>query len=516
MHDILIKKGTVVDGTGESSKVCDIAINDDMITEMGDLSGDHAHEIIDAEGLVVAPGFIDISNRSDTRWRLFSDPTLESLMYQGITTIIGGNSGTSLAPIYNEEMMQSMRKWLDVGTINISWQNMAEFLSVIDAQHLAVNFGTFVGYGTLRRGLTGDISRALTHTEEISIAKHISESLKQGAFGVSTGLVYSHEKKVTTEELVNIGKIVAKHNGLFVAHLRDEGDHILESIEEVMDIQKQTSARMHISHLKVMQKDNWSDMAKAINRIEKTTVVYDVYPYTFSATVLYTFLPEWISDGGRRMMLERLHNKKLRERVIKEMAQGHDLSNAVVAETLHSHFFCGKTFQEIAKKQGVSVNEAVINVLVASEGQVVVFYEGMSEENVVRGIQGKNSVISTNGTGYTIQKHNENIEHPRSFGAFPRVYARYVQNEQKISLETMIHKSTGKVAQELGITNRGIIKAGAVADIAIFDPHVYADQSYAYDAYQYAKGVQWLIISGQMAIKYGKYTGVRVGKVLRK
>ncbi len=516
MHDILIKNGTVVDGTGKKGEIRDVAINDGMITEIGDLSGDHAHEIIDAEGLIVTPGFIDISNRSDTRWRIFSDPTLESMMYQGITTIIGGNSGTSLAPIYNEEMMQSMRKWLDMGPINISWQNIKDFLSVVDTQHLSVNFGTFVGYGTLRRGLTGDVSRELTHTEEVSITKHITESLKQGAFGVSTGLVYSHEKKVTTEELINIGKIVAKKNCLFMAHLRDEGGHILDSINEVIDIQKKTSARMHISHLKVMKKNNWSDMTKAIELIEKSSILYDIYPYTFSATVLYIFLPEWISDGGRRMMLERLRNKKLRDQVIKEMEQGPDLSNAVVSETLRSHFFCGKTFLEIAKKQNVSVNEAIINVLLASEGRVVVFYEGMSEENIVRGIQGKNAVISTNGTGYTIQKNNENIEHPRSFGAFPRVYARYVRDGKKLSIEDMIHKSTGKVAQELGLLDRGIIKNGVVADIAIFDPRVYTDQSCTYDAYQYAKGVQWLIVSGQMAIKYGKYTGVRAGKVLRK
>ncbi|MFA5986165.1 MAG: hypothetical protein WC819_02350 [Parcubacteria group bacterium] len=516
MHDILIKNGTVVDGTGAKGEKKDVAINGGMITEIGDLTGDQAREVIDASELTVVPGFIDISNRSDTRWRLFLDPQMESMIYQGVTTIIGGNSGTSLAPIYNEEMMQALRKWHDVSSINIDWQSMEDFLAVIEKRNLAVNFGTFVGYGTLRRGITGDVSRTLTDTELVSIKKHITESIQQGALGVSTGLVYSHEKKVTKEELMMIGNIVAENGGLFVAHLRDEGERILEAVDEVLDVQNVSHARTHISHLKVMQKKNWSLMEKLIEKIEKTPVVFDIYPYTFSATVLYTFLPEWVSEGGRRMMLERLRNKKIRERVVSEMNNGYDLSDVVVAETQRSHYYCGKTFRDIAKKQGNSVNEAVMDVLLASDGQVVVFCESISEENIARGIRSKNSVISSNGMGLTITKRNENIEHPRSFGAFPRVFAQYVQQQGVCDIETMINKCTYKVAQELGLRDRGKIANNMKADIVIIDPKEFADHVEQVYVYHYAQGVRWSIINGQIAVKYGKYTGVRSGEIIKK
>jgi N-acyl-D-amino-acid deacylase len=516
MHDIIIKNGMVFDGTGDEGKVNDIAINDGMITEVGDLSGDHARELIDANGHIVAPGFIDISNRSDTRWRLFIDPSLESMLYQGVTTIIGGNSGASLAPIYNEEMMRAMRKWVDIGGININWHSVEEFFTVIAQKRTSVNFGTFVGYGTLRRGLTGDEMRTLTKEEMISIRKHMVESLEQGALGISTGMIYSHERMVSRDELLQIGMVTKKKDALFVTHMRNESDQLLSSIDESLAIQQKTGTRMHISHLKAMQKENWSLMPQAIAKIESTDVLFDIYPYTFSATVLYTFLPEWVSDGGRRMMLERLRNRKTRAAVIGEMEKGPDLSHMVVAETLHSHFFCGKTFGDIAKKQNVSVAEAVINVLLASDGRVVVFCESISEENIIRGLQSENAIISSNGAGFSIDKRTENVEHPRSFGAFPRVYTRFVREKEVIDIATMIHKSTGMVAKDLGLEDRGYIAPNMRADIIVFDPNNFADHADREQPYKYATGMQYVFVNGQSAIKYGKYTGVRSGMIIRK
>ena len=516
MHDILIKNGTVVDGSGSTKFKADIAVSDGKITEIGDLSGDGAHEIIDADGLIVSPGFIDISNKSDTRWRLFNDPNLESLLYQGITTIIGGNSGASLAPIYNEDMLKSMRKWADVKSVNIDWQSMESFLDKIKDFKLSVNFGTFVGYGTLRRGLVGDESRDLTDEEKISIKKHITESLKQGALGVSTGLIYSHERDIQIDELVDLAEIIKKNKKLYVAHLRDEGREMLESVDEVLKIYEKTKANTHISHLKVTQKKYWSDMQKAIDKIEKTDISFDIYPYTFSVSVLYTFLPHWVSDGGRRMMLERLRNKQLRERVVLEMDEsGVDLKDAIVAHTLRSDYFCGKTFGQIAKTQDTSVNDAVIDVLLACDGQVDIFLESISEENIVRGLQSDSSVISSNGVGYTIQKRNNCMQHPRSFGAFARAFAKYVREEKVLTLEEAVHKSTGKVADKLQIKDRGLLRENYFADIVIFDEKKFRDVSSVERPYVYADGVQELIINGQLVVKYGQYRGLRVGDVIK-
>ncbi|XLQ19860.1 MAG: N-acyl-D-amino-acid deacylase family protein [Candidatus Moraniibacteriota bacterium] len=513
MHDILIKNGTIIDGTGNKKYESDVAINDGVITEIGDMSGDGAHEVIDAHGLVVTPGFIDISNRSDTRWRLFKDPGLESMLYQGVTTIIGGNSGTSLAPIYNEDMLKSSRKWTDIGSVNVDWQSVSDFLDVVDNHKLSVNFGTFVGYGTLRRGLIGDENRELTENEKVSIEKHITESLKHGALGVSTGMIYSHERDIKMEELIDVAKIVAKNKKIFVAHLRNEGENLLKSIEEIINIKKESGAKMHVSHLKATKKDNWSDMKIAIEMLENEGIVFDIYPYTFSVTVLYTLLPDWISDGGRRMLLERLRNKKLRERVVSEMENGIDLSNAVVAHTLRSDYFCGKTFRKIAKTQNSSIPNAVIDVLLASDGQVNIFLESVSPENIKRGINSESSVISTNGVGYTIEKRNYGLEHPRSFGAFPKIFDDFMDDE--LNAETIVYKSTGKIVDELGIDGRGLIKEGYIADINIFSIEDFEDNATIENPYQYATGLQNMIINGQVVIKYGKYNGVRAGKVIK-
>lgn len=515
MYDLLIKNGTIIDGTGHEKFDADIAVNDGRIVEIGDLLRDSAREVIDAKNLYISPGFIDISNRSDTRWRLFDDPYLESLLYQGITTIIGGNSGSSLAPIYNDDMLKSMQKWTNVGNVNVNWQSMDDFLRVIEQYRLSVNFGSFVGYGTLRRGLTGDASRELTKKELLSIQKHMKESLSQGALGVSTGMVYSHEKAITEKELLYVAEITKKNNKTFVAHLRDESDKLVESLDELLEIQKKTKTHMHISHLKAMGKDNWKLMQEAIKKIEKTDVIFDVYPYTFSETVLYTFLPDWVAEGGRRMMIQRLQNKKLRKQVVAEMEKGPDLSRAVVAETMRSHYFCGKTFGDIARNHKKSVSDAAIDVILASEGQVMVFYDSVSPENIVRGLQSKNSVISSNGAGYTIKKKGERLVHPRSFGTFPHVFSHYVQQKGVLNIEEMIYKSSGKVADDLGITDRGEIKKGYCADIVVFDPQNFNDRAEVHRPYQYATGIKWLLINGQMAIKYGKHTGMRSGSIIR-
>ncbi|PID51671.1 MAG: hypothetical protein CR954_00595 [Candidatus Moraniibacteriota bacterium] len=516
MHDILIKNGTIYDGTGRDGFAGDIAITDGRITEIGDLAGDGAHEVIDAHGLYVAPGFIDISNRTDTRWRFFSDRHLESMLYQGVTTIIGGNSGSSLAPIYNDDMLKSMRKWADVGAVNVNWQTMAEFLDVVANHRLAVNFGSFVGYGTLRRGLTGDdAQRALTKDEKTSIQKHLAHSLDGGALGVSTGLVYSHEQKVTQDELEMIGRITAKHNKLFVAHLRDEADDMLDALDEMIAVQENTKTQMHISHLKAMGKTNWTLMEKAIARIEKTDVVFDLYPYTFTESVLYTFLPRWVSDGGRRMMLDRLRSEEVRAQVVKELNTQPAFAQAIVARTKRSHYFCGKTFGDIARTQKTTVGDVMIDVLLASDGQVMIFLESVSRENIMRALASTHAVISTNGIGFTIEKYHEQLMHPRSFGAFPHVFAEYVTAQKTISVAEMIYKSSGKVAEELHITDRGVLDEGRVADIVVFDPAHFRDYATPERPYQYAKGVQWLLINGQTAVKYGKSTGVRAGEVIR-
>ncbi len=516
MHDLLIKNGTVADGTGAALVRADVAVNDGIITEVGDLGGDSAHEVVDAEGMVVAPGFIDISNRSDTRWRLFTNPQMESMLYQGVTTIIGGNSGASLAPIYNDDMINATRKWADVQGVNVGWHTMSEFLDTVSEKNLAVNFGTFVGYGTLRRGITGDAMRAVTEEEKKSLHHHVRAAFKEGALGVSTGLIYSHEKDISTDELAALATVTAKAQRLFVAHLRNEVDDAVNAVREVVTLQKKTSVRTHISHLKVMGKNNWARMPEMLALIEKTPIQFDVYPYTTSEMVLYVFLPTWTSTGGRRMMMSRLRNPALRRQAAEAVDAGVDLSTALVAQTERSHYFCGKTFGEIARTQKKTVGESVIDVLLASDGRVTIFVDAISEENVVRGISHAHAMVSSNGAGCNSdQCASENIEHPRSFGAFARAWALYVRGQKIVAPHDMIHKFTGKVAEQLRITDRGVIAPGKKADLVVFKPEQLRDVMRFERIPGYAEGTHAVVVNGQMAIKYGKYTGVRAGKVVR-
>lgn len=517
MHDLLIKGGTVCDGTLAEPARADVAINDGVITEVGDLTGDAARETIDAAGMMVAPGFIDISNRSDTRWRLFVNPQMESMLHQGVTTMIGGNSGASLAPIYSDDMLNATRKWADVRGVNVNWHTMSEFLDVVAATRLSVNFGTFVGYGTLRRGITGDAMRAVTEEEMASLHKHVRAAFSSGALGVSTGLIYSHEKDISTEELAALAKVVARDRKLFMAHLRDEADDVLAAVEEVVAIQQQTNARTHIPHLKVMGKRNWSRMPEVLTRIDQSQVNFDIYPYTTSEMVLYVFLPTWVSDGGRRMMLDRLRNASLRARAADAVTNGAvDLSDAMISQTQRSHYFCGKTFGEIARSQRKTVGEAVIDVLLASNGQVTIFLDGISEENVVRGITSTHAIISSSGAGCNMSLcTSENIEHPRSFGAFARAWATYVRGKKMLLPQEMIHKSTGKVAETLGLRDRGTIAPRKKADVIVFRPEKFRDVMRFARIPGYAEGMHAVVVNGQIAVKYGKYTGVRAGAIVR-
>ncbi len=516
MHDLLIKNGTVVDGTGAAPVRADVAVNGGIITEVGDLGGDSAHEVVDAADMLVAPGFIDISNRSDTRWRLFTAPQMESMLYQGVTTIIGGNSGASLAPIYNDDMINATRKWADVQGVNVGWHTMREFLDTVEAKNLAVNFGTFVGYGTLRRGITGDEMRAVTEEEKKSLHHHVRMAFKEGALGVSTGLIYSHEKDISTEELVALAAVTAKERRLFVAHLRNETDDAVNAVREVLTVHRQTKVRTHISHLKVMGKNNWARMPEMLALIEKTPIHFDVYPYTASEMVLYVFLPTWASTGGRRMMMGRLRNPALRKQAAEAVDAGVDLSDAVVAQTQRSHYFCGKTFGEIARTQKKTVGESVIDVLLASDGRVTIFLDAISEENVVRGIMSAHAIISSNGAGCTIEQCNsENIEHPRSFGAFARAWALYVRGQKILEPQEMIHKCTGKVAEALQLKDRGVITPGKKADVIVFKPEILRDVMRFARVPDYAEGIHTVVVNGQIAVKYGKYTGVRAGGIVR-
>ena len=523
MFDTIIKNGVIIDGTGRLMEKDDIGIKEGKIVEIGDLCNEKAEKVIDAKDKYVAPGFIDINNHSDTRWRIFSDPNLESLIHQGITTIIGGNCGSSLAPLHNAEMIKSIRKWMDIDGVNVNWVTVDDFLDEVEKTALAVNFGTLIGHSTLRRGIIGDATRDLMEDEIRVMEEMTKKAMKGGAFGLSTGLVYSHAKLANKKEIERLAKIVSKFNGIYTTHIRDESDDILKSIDEAIETAKGAGVRLSISHLKIMGEKNWPMMDKVLKKIEEAErsgldICFDFFPYTATGSVVYTFLPEWVSKGGRKMMISRLKDEEIRKKVVAEMLEDSiDYAKIIVAVYSLGKTLTRRIVADIAHSQCKTPEETVIDLLIASNGRIITITEALSEENLDKSMQHPLSMVSSNGSGYNIEhKATGELVHPRDFGAFPKILSHYVKKKRMITWEAAINKMTAKPAEKFGIKKRGSIKIGNYADIVIFDPEIINDAATINKPYQYPVGLEHVLVNGKIALENGEITGERAGKVLKK
>lgn len=522
MYDVLIKNGMLIDGSGAPMTAGSLAIQNGKIAGVGAVDG-LAERIIDATGHYIAPGFIDVNNHSDTYWQLLTHPELESLVRQGVTTIVGGNSGASLAPLLRPEIIRSIQKWTDVNKINFDWLTMREFLGAIEKRRPSVNFATLVGHGTLRRGAMQDETRPIHDTEVEVMERLLRGALREGAIGFSTGLTYTHARGASVRELLSLVDEVVRAKGVYATYVRDEGAGLVKAVEEAITIARETEAPLHISHLKAVGQKNWPLMDNVFNLIETAAlnnieISFDVYPYTATGSVLYTFLPTWITENGRKLMLARLKDTQVRETVVNEMKKNDvDYSSMMLAVTAMSRMTTRRKVSDIALMHGKSPEEVIIDVLLASEGRAIVSLETLSEKNVRKAIQHPFSIISSNGVGYAIT-HAETGEkvHPRNFGTFPKVLATYVRGEKALSWEEAIHKMTGKPAAKFRLSERGLLREGYHADITVFNPDLVADRATMEDPYQYPIGMNWVLVNGNAAVEQGNFTGTRAGTVLRK
>ncbi|MFA4817561.1 MAG: D-aminoacylase [Parcubacteria group bacterium] len=523
MFDILIKNGTVIDGTGQPMFRADIGIREDKIVQVGELHNEKGELEINATDKLVCPGFIDVNNHSDTYWRIFNDPNLESLVYQGITTIIGGNCGSSLAPLADSETIASIQKWSNIKQVNVNWLTMPDFLQAVSNSKLSVNFATLVGHGTLRRGILKDQMRAPDSKEMAFIEKMLSNALSAGALGMSSGLVYTHARTATKEELVALAKIIKKYGGVYTTHIRDEIDNFQEALKEAIEVARESKVKLHISHFKIIGEKNWSMMDEAMFLIGKAKedgidITFDVYPYTNTGTVLYTLLPAWVTDGGRKMMLSRLKDKSIRPRIIREMKDsGFDYSKVEIAISALDKTLDKRNITDIAKSQEKSIEDAVLDVLIASEGRVITSMEVLSQGNVNQAVAHPLSIIATNGAGYNLEhgKTGEQV-HPRSFGTFVKILSKYVIGEKIINWEEAIMKMTSFPASKFGIKRRGVIKKDYFADIVVMNRDELKDFATVDNPYQYSRGMDFVLVNGKIVLSEGKYLGVRNGEVLKK
>ncbi len=519
-YDIVIKSGTVFDGSGKPGVQTDIGIKGDEITAIGNLDGAAAAKTIDATGKYVTPGFIDTTNHSDTHLTLFKYPNLESLVMQGITTVIGGNCGTSLAPLAKPEAIQAASKWVDLSEININWARVSEFLEQLRVLRPAVNFGTLVGYGTLRRGIIDNQIRLL-NPEEIEKTKFLlTQALQDGAFGLSLGLAYGHERVSTTEEIIKVVRPLQEEGGVIKIHLRSEGSDLVGSVNEVVRIARETGIPVQISHLKAIGKKSWPSLRKALELIETanstgTKVTFDVAPYNTTGSPLYLLIPNWARFGGFLELFQRIDDPEQKKKIIEDLKMSTLHYDRIFIISAKTKTIVGHTLAQVAQEGGITPEEALVDTVRANDGHVTIVGRTLSSQNTELAIKNKYSCIATDGSGFSQEVASTgDLVHPRCFGAFPHFWHRYVRDHKILTPEEAVAKMTGKPATKFSLEKRGFLQKGNFADVVVFDPQIMQDRATYRNPFPFPSGIDWVLINGSVSVEEGRCLSNRVGRIL--
>jgi N-acyl-D-amino-acid deacylase len=524
----IIKNGLVIDGTGNKGFKADILINGDKIEKIGTIEAANDVSIIDAEGLVVAPGFIDTHSHSDLQ--ILLEPEVLPKVMQGITTELLGQDGISMAPL-PKEYISPWRKnlaGLDGDTDNIDWEfeTTENYLKMVDDVKPGLNECYLVPHGNIRMEAMG-LENRLPNEDELEKMRQITRrEMEAGAVGLSTGLIYMPCAYSESKEIIEMCKVVAEYDGIFVIHQRSEADTILDSMEEVIKIGRESGVKIHYSHFKVCGKKNWDKIDQVIELLEKAQkegikVSFDQYPYVAGSTMLGVILPPWVHDGGTNKVLERLADKELRKKMVYDIEHGiPGWDNFVEFAGLNQIFVTSVKTDK--NKDAIGLNLVQLGELRGKDPYEATFDLLLEESNAV-------GMVDFYGTEEHVQLFMKRPEmnactdgllggkpHPRVFGAFPRILGKYVREDKALSLEEAIHKMTKKPATTFNIRNRGEIKEGNYADICIFNPDTVIDKGTFTDPIQYPEGIEYVIVNGVVTVKEGKHTGKRNGVVLRK
>jgi N-acyl-D-amino-acid deacylase len=537
MYDLAIKHGTIIDGTGNQRYQADIAIRGEEIAKIQeDLTVPPGVPVINASGLIVSPGFIDMHDHSD--YSLLIDRDAPSAQRQGVTTVVIGNCGLSCYPVAAEynELLESYLVGLGYNhTHSLSWKDFDGYARELEKDMLGVNVVPLVGHGSIRIAVMGFDARQPTKGEQGEMGRLLMDALNQGAFGMSSGLVYPPGINSNSQELQNLCEIVAKEQGIYSSHLRGDtlraGPTLVESLQEALDVARETRVNLQVSHI-APKFPNTGVSQKIVDmmqnaRDEGFNVACDVHPYMAAMTFLASLLPPWVFEGGTKETTRRLTDKGQRAKILKDMrAQFSHLDwdefwfrNEPVPTDPNSKFK-GKRLTEIGSMMGKAPQEAFLDVL-ADEGEdlfkVVVLEWIYSEDDTLTTFLWPYTMIGADGVNASKESGIESISlHPRSWGTFPKVINKYYKEGKQIELESVINKMTGLAATTLGLADRGFIKEGMKADIAVFDLDRFTDKATYTEPRQYAEGVEYLVINGGLAIERAKSTGNRSAKVLRK
>jgi len=528
MYDVLIKNARVVDGAGNPWFLADVAIAGDRIVRVSRGLAGEARLVLDASGLILCPGFIDSHTHSDLR--ILKHPEDEAKIMQGVTSALLGQDGLSVAPV-GDETLDLMKRRVSglLGTYVTSWtwRTTAEYLTAVEAVEPATNVLMMVPHSSVRAEVVGWENRPAEPHEIDRMKALVSRSMEEGAIAFSTGLIYPPGMYAGPTEMVELLKTAGKYGGFFVVHMRNESDHVMESVREVAGYAKESGVPLHISHLKVGGRRNWGRAVELLCLIDEyrasgLDVTFDQYPYVAGSTMLDATVPPWVHEGGVGKMLLRLQDPKVRDDIRKDQAGtsglvwenwpescGFDRIVVTAVRSEKNRFAEGKTILDISSALGRDPTDVICDLLIEEDDAVTmaIFY---GDEQDMRTIM-RHSAMIVCSDGIVGGK-----PHPRVYGTCPRVLGRYVREEKVLTLEEAVRKMTSAPAQRLGLKDRGLIREGQFADIAAFDPATIADTATFAEPNQFPVGVKFVLVNGVLTMKDGALTGARAGKVLRR
>lgn len=529
-YDLLIKNGLVIDGSGRPGYRADLAVKEDRIVRIGKLPDASAARVIDAAGMVVAPGFIDMLGQSETY--LLIDPRAMSKVMMGVTTEITGE-GESIAPM-NERLVKEQEDFNRRFNLKMDWNTLAEYFLRLERQGSGVNLGTFVGATQVRAYVIGFDNRPPTPAELEQMKELVASAMKDGALGLSTSLQYVPARFATTDEIVELAKVARQYGGIYATHQRSEANALDESLKEVFEIARRAQIPVEIWHLKTAYKKNWGRMPEVLAKIrgaraQGLDITADIYPYIAGSTSLSASLPPWVLEGGTEKMLERLRDMRVRQQLKKEITtDSRDWENiylgsggasgiligSVVNRELESTQ--GKRLSQIADEQKKDPLDALFDLILADHGQTGAIYFMMDEADMRAAMRAPFVSFCTDSAARATDGPLSRAKsHPRGWGSYPRILGRYVREEKLLTLPQAIHKMTGAPAKRVGLQERGLLRAGYYADITIFDPKTVIDRASFEAPNQYPTGIKYVITNGQVSVDDGKRTSALAGKVLR-
>ncbi|HML03588.1 MAG TPA: D-aminoacylase [Candidatus Bathyarchaeia archaeon] len=527
LFDLIIKNGIVVDGTGNPWFKADVGIRSGLISDVDELPSE-SNEIIDASGLVVAPGFIDMHAHSD--FSLLINPLAESKVRQGVTTEVIGNCGFSAAPLndFLKRQIMEMSPILKEAKLKLNWSSMDEYLKKLERNGIALNVVPLVGNGNIRALVMGYESKQPSQNNLRKMKKILAKTIEEGAVGLSSGLIYPPSCYAHTGELIELSKIVAQYRGIYASHIRGEGETLIDSVREAIEIGKKSGISVEISHHKASGKRNWGKVKQTLKMIDEARsvgvdVTCDVYPYLAGMTGLDALLPTRAWEGGVGKLVERLRDPRIRRRLRREMKEGRsnllsadDWDSVMVAYCGGHREYEGKTIAEIVEQKRIDPFDFLFDLLIEEKASVMIVIFTMCERDMRNVLKHPASMIGSDTESvapYGVLGKGK--PHPRTYGTFPRVLGEYARRKKVLTLENAIRKMTSFPAQKLRLNDRGLIRKGMWADVTVFSPEKIMDKATYLKPHQYPVGIKYVIVNGQLVIADGKHTRQLPGRVLR-